>query len=455
MEYNWQPQPEAQKLILDILNDVMARSPEAAALADRMRRQTGTRFQDWLDFIRLPQDDDRWPALLEAGFESAGQSAFGERHEHHGGLFPQLVRRSDAERDIDVGLKAESVSDFLTAMEVVDSIGINGLPMAPIRMARAFAGDGANLWAVERHGTRGFDDSCEADRCLAAWDWHDHFRRRRRHWDDDSDGWTHLHSMLERAVDSLGPDAACDVFFASEREYWQRRNRAAQIQKARQDQLGLGWANHDHHTYRSSRAAFANLVKALEILGFHCRERFYAGEEAGWGAQVLEQPTCGIVIFADVDLNEAEVAGDFAHEGLNARDYLGTVGLWVGLHGESMFDAGLHHLECQFDHDALRDQLQAAGIGTMDPFTNLPHLRQAFTDGERWRVDERRINRLLEKDLITSAQASQFRMHGAIGSHLENLQREDGYKGFNQKGVSDIIARTDPRKHASGELIGA
>jgi hypothetical protein len=33
-----------------------------------------------------------------------------------------------------------------------------------------------------------------------------------------------------------------------------------------------------------------------------------------------------------------------------------------------------------------------------------------------------------------------------LGSHLEILERNDGYKGFNQTGVSDIIARTDPRK---------
>ena len=35
---------------------------------------------------------------------------------------------------------------------------------------------------------------------------------------------------------------------------------------------------------------------------------------------------------------------------------------------------------------------------------------------------------------------------GAIGSHLENLQRHGGFKGFNQKAVSAIISATDPRK---------
>jgi hypothetical protein len=35
---------------------------------------------------------------------------------------------------------------------------------------------------------------------------------------------------------------------------------------------------------------------------------------------------------------------------------------------------------------------------------------------------------------------------GAIGSHLENLQRKAGFKGFNQQSVSVSIQATDPRK---------
>ena len=46
---------------------------------------------------------------------------------------------------------------------------------------------------------------------------------------------------------------------------------------------------------------------------------------------------------------------------------------------------------------------------------------------------------------ITAEQAEKFRLDGAIGSHLEVLERNDGYKGFNQTGINEIIARTDPR----------
>jgi len=34
----------------------------------------------------------------------------------------------------------------------------------------------------------------------------------------------------------------------------------------------------------------------------------------------------------------------------------------------------------------------------------------------------------------------------SIVRHLENLQRKGGFKGFNQRAVSIIIAETDPRK---------
>jgi uncharacterized protein (DUF2237 family) len=189
------------------------------------------------------------------------------------------------------------------------------------------------------------------------------------------------------------------------------------------------------------------LVAVWEKLGFHCRERFYAGREAGWGAQVMEQPYTGIITFNDVDLTPDELLGDFSHDGLSPRDKLGTVGLWCALHGDSFNQAGMHHLEAQFDFDSLKEQLEREdGVKTMKPFTNFTYLRQAFTEGERWRVDPKRIQRALDAGYITPEQAKQFAEQGAIGSHLENLERNEGFKGFNQTGVSEIISATDPRK---------
>lgn len=46
--------------------------------------------------------------------------------------------------------------------------------------------------------------------------------------------------------------------------------------------------------------------------------------------------------------------------------------------------------------------------------------------------------------LIANESAERFSREGAVGSHMENIQREDGYKGFSQKEVSAIIKETDP-----------
>ena len=86
----------------------------------------------------------------------------------------------------------------------------------------------------------------------------------------------------------------------------------------------------------------------------------------------------------------------------------------------------------------------------MKPFSDFEFLRQAFTEGERWPVRRERLQRLLSNALITRAQFDRFLAEGAIGSHLENLQRHGGFKGFNQKSVSAIIAATDPRKEHFG-----
>ena len=82
----------------------------------------------------------------------------------------------------------------------------------------------------------------------------------------------------------------------------------------------------------------------------------------------------------------------------------------------------------------------------MNPFSNFEFLKQAFTEGERWPVEHARAEKLLAAKLITPEQFEKFMKEGAIGSHLENLQRHGGFKGFNQKSVSAVIAATDPRR---------
>ena len=124
--------------------------------------------------------------------------------------------------------------------------------------------------------------------------------------------------------------------------------------------------------------------------------------------------------------------------------------MWCALHGQSLANAGMHHLEAQIDFSLLESALTEQGVAMMPPFSDFSYLKQAFTVGEMWPVASQRIQRLLQEKLITQDQAGRFLQEGALGSHLENLQRNEGFKGFNQKNVSSIIKETDPRRLAIG-----
>ena len=106
----------------------------------------------------------------------------------------------------------------------------------------------------------------------------------------------------------------------------------------------------------------------------------------------------------------------------------------------------MHHLECQFDFTEAREQLAGLGVDSMQPFTDFDFLKQCFTAGETWKVAPDRVQELKATGRLNAQQAQQFLEQGALGSHLEILQRDDGFKGFNQTGISDIIRKTDPRQ---------
>jgi hypothetical protein len=447
--FQWQPQPAAAALVNRLLSEYVAQHARLSKFANELLLQTGTRLVDWVDHLVVPEGD---PVLREAAGVGYELHRVTTSWRHPVGMFPPLVTpqrpiHGDLKRG--VAIKVESVDFFLQTHGLAGQGRAQGLPGGPLGYALVDTSGDLGFWIVERHGFDGFElPNVPVEQLEAARQHFDRFKNRQRKFERPADGFAHTRQLIREAQKRIGADWATDLFFAAERVYWQRRNRAAQAQYERQQRLGLGWANHDHHTYRSSRECFSDLIATLELMGFECRERFYAGREAGWGAQVLEQHRCGLCVFADVDLSPDEVAQDFAHQPLADREELGTVGLWCALHGEAFLEAGMHHLEAQFDFNAAREQLQQAGINSMKPFTDLPYLRQAFTAGEIWPVEASRIERLLAAGKITTEQADKFRREGALGSHLEVLQRDDGYKGFNQTGISDIITRTDPRRGA-------
>jgi len=463
-DFVWHRHPQADQLILGLLETFVAAMPPVRAFAADLLTRTGSQLADWVDHLVVAEGNGMLHGqLVDLGFEpdlhAAPVSPSDLAMHHPGSVLPQVLLRTatgdQPGKVLAVAIQVEDVRDFLMMHRI--SCAVEGSPFSPYRRATVWQdlSKGRQFLVVERRGDRGLaPGSMPPDYAARVLQAAERWATRPRPVDDEIQGMEQTLTLARSLANDMGVDTAAWIAFAVERDYWQNRNRAGQVQKARQDSLGLGWANHDHHTFRSSRATFSLLIQILETFGFRPRERFYAGAEAGWGAQVMEQPACRLAVFADVDLSPDEVIGDFSHQPLPPRKELRTVGLWCALHGQSMLSAGLHHLAGRYAFQQATDGLAAWGIEMMRPFSDFPYLQQAFTRGERWPVATDHLHRLVKAGQIDETQCARFAQQGAIGSHLENIQRGEGFKGFNQERISDIIRRTDPRLSAPADGWG-
>ncbi len=443
--FMWKRHPEAENLCIELLKVSCELNSDISKLQKDLFEQTSTRLLDWIDHFEIGPSSEFEKKAYASGYVQESVAADYRVLIHPGAQLPRIVVYDKGQSLIGAAVTADSIADFLMVRGLYG--WIEGTLQSRYRRCCLSAENGVSFWVVERRASGTMVPHYDEDRylekyCEAKELWQTRLRHPR---EKEEELLSHTMELASELVELLGQDLAAWVILECERNYWQSRNRAAQLQKNRQDRLGMGWANHDHHTFRSSRQHFASLVRFFEILGFHCRERFYAGAEAGWGAQVMENPRCKLVLFLDVDLLPEEVEIDFAHSELHDLQKLGTVGLWCALHGDSILRAGMHHLEAQFMFDNLTEDLAQQGVAMMKPFSDFSYLKQAFTSPEKWTVDPQQIEKLLRSGKITVEQAEKFKAEGAVGSHLENLQRREGYKGFNQKNVSTIIKATDPR----------
>ncbi|MGA1872071.1 MAG: hypothetical protein ACMUHY_00230 [Thermoplasmatota archaeon] len=440
---HWGLHPQGFKFLQNLVEKYSSSMHAVREMEKDLIRKTSTRLFDWIDHVLVP-----WSWVDESDLDDAG---FFKESVRIAGM--ELVKATNDNStffplfltDLDIGrlyLKVENIEHIASIHDRMEDI--EGQRWAPRRKLIIKTSDNLSLGAIERNGYDGYEIPELDDEPFYS-DLLRNFTARKREGLEE-DRFSELEEMIEKGVSSIGKNRTADAFFRSERRYWERRNGSGRIQLGRQNSLGLGWGNHDHHTFRCSRKNFRRGIETLEKIGMKPRERFYAGEQAGWGAQVMEHHVCGISVFADVDLTPDEKAGDFAHEDLGSLEDLGTVGLWVGLHGESMLTAGLHHLAARVDFSRMMRDSPSAGIEEMTPFSSFPYLKQCFSFGERWDIDKERARYLQRNGSIDMEQMNRFISKGGLGSHIEFIERNEGFKGFNRSAVSDIIERTDPRK---------
>lgn len=437
----WQTHPQAEALVSDVLRSALQDCSAAQKFATQLLETAGVRLQDILDHFVFAD------AELRANLERNGwrEIASGVLR-HPAALLPDFVQGDGLE----LAFRVELLEDFLAVYP--SSAAVEGPQYGPYRRVRAFEGTRTVWWAIERNGHVTYEmPSVPAERVRTARLHLQTFRSRRRQFDSVPEGLAYTEKLVDRAVEDLGQHWACDLFLRAEREYWMQRCDAARLQYARQRAAGIGWVNIDHHTYDSSREHFAPTIRILEKLGYVCRELFYAGAQAGWGSQILEQPVLRSTIFADIDLAPEELDFDFAHLPLEPLPKLRRAGIWCRMHGESMLEAGLNHVAGLYDQVTLRKQLAERGVRMMAPFSDFPELYQELTEGQWWPVDPARVDELERGGHLTREEAEDFRLRGAIASHLENIERNQGYKGFNQPGIDGVLRIIDPRKNVLTE----
>jgi hypothetical protein len=434
----WEPQPQAEALVQKLLRAALDDIPEAREFSATLMSECAVRLRDICDHV-----SDCGAAVLEEA-ETLGWTVDPDGvRVNASGMFPDLIPGTGTPT---LWVRVESLDVLERALG--EDLAIEGLPYSPYRRAKAFSAPRWNLGFVERNGHVGYDmpAASEPDIRLAR-RVEQTFLSRRRQFDSVPQGLAHTEALVDSAVAHIGKHWACHLWFKAERDYWMTRCLAGRWQKRAQDSAGIGFSNIDHHTYDGSRDHFRHTIRLLEKLGYELREMLYAGELAGWGSQVLEQPALRSTIFADVDLAPEELSIDFAHETLPPLTKHRRAGLLSVLHGESILEAGLNHVAGL--HDWRRCQTLHAQTGTamMRPFSDLAYLYQELTSGDWGAVDPVRTDAMEQGGHISAGEADEIRSRGAIVTHYENIERNDGYKGFNRLGIDSVLRKLDPRAY--------
>ncbi len=403
----WQQHPKAEFFLQKIVDYCLQKSAFLTTLKEDLKKHTSTNLFDWIDHVLVCHSQAVEDELNELGFISEGASPTYRVFTHPAAVLPKVIVKDSDNNSLGIAIKVESISDFLMVRGI--SGWIEGSPLSSYRRALVTEENEVSFWVVERRNSQTLEPTYEdpdyVEKYIEALE---KWKCRKRTGLDDEKLMDDTLLLAQELVSKLGENLAACIVLEGERSYWQVRNLAGQVQKNRQDRLGMGWANHDHHTFRSSRKLFPKLVRLFEMLGFHARERFYAGKEAGWGAQVMENSDCGFSLFLDLDLAPEEIETDFIHQDIGKLDQLGTIGLWCQLHGDSILKAGMHHLAGKFIFEDLTQDLLHYNITMMEPFSDFSYLKQAFTHGEVYSVDPTRINTLFEEGHISREERDQF-----------------------------------------------
>src|SRR5262249_36458794 len=241
--FDWPLCYDAERFVLEQIDAFLARNTFAANLAKRMRAQTGTLIIDWVDHLVLSEGAE--PTLRKVGFanDPLGQTSTPTQSTfwHSEAMLPRAILDRTLPKTAQpqaLAIRVESLSDFMAAHRITGEP--EGGPRSRFRRLLVSSENQTRFEAVERRGYRGcVPENVRPEQTDVVLKAHELWKTRQRIFADDTEGFRHAHAVLDRVIALVGRDLACHVVFAEERAYWEQRNRAAQIQKRRQDKLGL------------------------------------------------------------------------------------------------------------------------------------------------------------------------------------------------------------------------
>ncbi|MCX7667275.1 MAG: hypothetical protein N2112_17225, partial [Gemmataceae bacterium] len=200
----WQTQPQAARLVSQLLSDACSRSTFLNQLGQRLRNETGTRLLDWIHSFVVPNSSGMKTALSEAGYQLHSPNCYRQE----GGLFPDIyLGQEQLFEEHAIFLKVESVADFLFVHGLVE-IPIEGEPFAVIRRACVDRRPDQEVWVIESHGQRGIvpsEDHPLSSALIVKIIHHaEKFRLRPRHFPTNQEGFQHTLQLVRDAIKDLG-----------------------------------------------------------------------------------------------------------------------------------------------------------------------------------------------------------------------------------------------------------
>ncbi|MBI5141733.1 MAG: hypothetical protein HZA20_06015 [Nitrospirae bacterium] len=372
----WEEYPETEAMVASLIREACEKSEEINRVTHQISSRTFSRISDWIESFTLS-------GALMYEIERLGYrlwtTIYGQKiFIHPRGCFPALrVFPGPVQVVRGITLKIESLTvfrhlgGFYGELDGTPGSGYSRILLSDTGGTLLFAAEkNADMWMPEEMDSSGVQDIMEARELIL---------KRRRAFDRGEDGWKYTERIINRVIGLVGRDRCASMFLDSERRIWEVCCPAAMALKSLHDKLGLGWGNHDHHVFRSSRKNFHHLIAIFELMGFGRRERFLRGADANeWGVQALEQPSIGAVALVELDASRDEMNDEILEGGLDELKTPGVVGKWVGERGESIFGGYMHRLALRYDYDELRRNLPSLGLDISEPYAGAPSVRQAL-----------------------------------------------------------------------------